>query len=180
MFVKVRIADRDMKEPTENGCDPAHFDDRAITRFKTPGMHRVADNLYVHVSKKGARDWIFRYRGTDGRRHDMGLGYCALFGFDETVAAAIECRRLLYRGLDPIEHRRQLQANERAEKTKLVTREECLDRFAEKRKAKWSTGYTKKWRDTLDRYAGDLLARLSIDAVADAIVIRGLTPAICR
>ena len=61
-----------------------------------------------------------------------------------------------------------------------MTREECLDRFAEKRKAKWSTGYMKKWRHTLDRYAGDLLARLSIDAVDDAIVIRGLTPAICR
>jgi hypothetical protein len=162
---------------------PRTLTDRAITRFKTPGMHRVANSLYVHVSKKGARDWIFRYRGKDGRRHDMGLGSCKLFGFHETMAAAIECRRLLYHGFDPIEHRRGLQAAERAERRKFVSWRDCIDGFEKNRIANWSLSYRKKWRETLDRYAtrfdcgdGAPLAGLSIDLVEERLIIELLEP----
>jgi hypothetical protein len=38
-----------------------------------PGMHCIADNLYLSVVSPASRAWVFRYQRA-GKRREMGLG----------------------------------------------------------------------------------------------------------
>ena len=70
-----------------------------------PGMHGDGDGLYLHVNAAGARSWILRYQ-VNKRRREMGLGAFPLFGLAQARERALEARRLLADGIDPIEARK--------------------------------------------------------------------------
>ena len=66
-------------------------------------MHCDGHGLYLQVSERGA-SWIFRYT-RNGRKPEMGLGSLSLFGIEEARAMALDARKLLHAGIDPLEHR---------------------------------------------------------------------------
>ena len=78
---------------------------RAVETIKKPGLHADGAGLYLHVSRNGARSWIFRWR-RDGRLRDMGLGPLNTVSLAEARDKALACRKLKYDGRDPIEERR--------------------------------------------------------------------------
>src|SRR6516165_4238234 len=96
--------------------------DAKIARLATPGLFAVGGNLYVNVTASGGKQWIFRYRGADGKRHDMGLGSTEVVTLDDARGAALECRRLCAQGGDPLAHRRRMRIAMRLgiEKTAMI------------------------------------------------------------
>lgn len=74
-----------------------------------PGYHADGDGLYLQVTATGARSWILRYQ-LAGKRREMGLGAVALFGLAEARQRALQQRRLLADGVDPIGARRAARA----------------------------------------------------------------------
>ena len=87
--------------------------DTKIARLTTPGLFAVGGNLYVNVTASGGKQWIFRYRGRDGKRHDMGFGSTGLVTLDQARQAALNCRKLRAQGGDPLAHRRLTLAAQR-------------------------------------------------------------------
>ena len=74
------------------------------------GYHADGNGLYLQVTDNGGRSWIFRYM-RHGKRRDMGLGPVYLVGLAEARRRALECRRCLLEGIDPLERKRaQAQA----------------------------------------------------------------------
>src|SRR5215472_2730552 len=71
-------------------------------------MHCDGHGLYLQVSERGA-SWIFRYT-RNGRKPEMGLGSLSLFGIEEARAMALDARKLLHAGIDPLEHRNAVRA----------------------------------------------------------------------
>ena len=70
-----------------------------------PGMHADGDGLYLQVTASGARSWILRYQ-VNKRRREMGLGGFPLFGLADARQRALEARKLVADGIDPIEARK--------------------------------------------------------------------------
>lgn len=70
-----------------------------------PGLHADGDGLYLQVTPGLARSWILRYQ-VHKRRREMGLGGYPLFGLAQARERALEARRLLADGIDPIEARK--------------------------------------------------------------------------
>jgi len=69
------------------------------------GYHADGDGLYLQVTGNGGRSWIFRYQ-RHGKRRDMGLGPAHLVGLAEARRRALEFRRCLLEGIDPLERKR--------------------------------------------------------------------------
>src|SRR5262245_44208870 len=78
-------------------------------RVKKPGLYADGDGLYLQVTPRGSRSWIFRYE-RDGRAHKMGLGPTHLVDLREAREKAQVCRRQLFEGIDPLGEQRTIRA----------------------------------------------------------------------
>jgi hypothetical protein len=84
---------------------------RAVSGLTKPGRHADGGNLYLQISPSGTRQWVFLYE-RHGRQREMGLGSAAPGNMMLGVARekAIEARRQLAQGIDPIEARNGIKA----------------------------------------------------------------------
>ena len=74
-----------------------------------PGAYGDGGGLYLQVRGKAARAWIFRFKRA-GRTRLMGLGSFPAIGLADAREAADAARKLLARGVDPLDARRAEQA----------------------------------------------------------------------
>lgn len=84
--------------------------DRTV-KSATQGRHGDGDGLHLIVSPSGRRSWVLRYQKL-GVRRDMGLGSYPEVGLAEARNAAIDARRSLAAGIDPIQARRSARKAE--------------------------------------------------------------------
>ena len=68
------------------------------------GMHGDGDGLMLVVRASGRKSWLLRYQ-MKGVRRDMGLGRYPEIGLKEARHRALDARRLIGAGSDPIEAR---------------------------------------------------------------------------
>ena len=71
---------------------------------KGPGLYADGGGLYLRVTSTEARMWLYRFQ-LHGRRRDMGLGPTDLYSLAEARQKALEARKLVAEGVDPIEAR---------------------------------------------------------------------------
>ena len=77
----------------------------AVRGITQKGIHHDGGGLYLQVTGKGAKSWIFRYM-RNGRPREMGLGPAHAIPLAEARLRAAACRRMHVDGIDPIEARR--------------------------------------------------------------------------
>lgn len=72
-----------------------------------PGRYSDGGNLYLNVSAKLTKSWVFMYSRDKGPRREMGLGPYPGMTLDMARSKAAEARGILEDGEDPIEFRRK-------------------------------------------------------------------------
>lgn len=77
-----------------------------------PGRYAAGNNLYLFAQQSAdgerlAKFWVFRYRSPLGRRRDAGIGPYPTVTLAEATAKAVEWRRMVKDGRDPILARRE-------------------------------------------------------------------------
>ena len=82
----------------------ARLTERTVQTAKT-GKHGDGDGLYLVVSGTGRKKWVLRYQ-VAGVRKDKGLGAYPAVGLKDARDRAIEARKLVACGIDPIEAER--------------------------------------------------------------------------
>jgi integrase len=94
-----------------------------------PGRHRVAPSLYLYVTPdKRVRRFIFRYtKSSTGRVSEHGLGSLDVLSLAEARAKALDCRRMVAQGQDPVEQKREARTTRLASKTFADVATEFLD-----------------------------------------------------
>jgi integrase len=139
---------------------------RAVQTLKDPGRHADGGNLYLNVSRTGARSWVFMYSRA-GRQREMGLGNAR----DVTLARARELaaghRQALAEGKDPL----ALRAAPRA-----LSFGEAADTYIEAMEESWrNPKHRAQWRMTLTHYAAPIRS-LGVDTISTEDVLRVLKP----
>ena len=76
----------------------------AVTRAKERGTYGDGGGLYLQVARGGTKSWILRYKRAGKTRH-LGLGPLAVVSLREARERAVNARRLLLDGHDPIERK---------------------------------------------------------------------------
>jgi integrase len=140
-----------------------------------PGRYPDAGGLYLVIVGK-SRTWMFRYKRA-GKGHWMGLGPDSLVSLATARDAAIDARRLLRQGIDPIEARRAAKAQAAAEAAPAKTFESAADDYIAAHKAGWKNEkHGKQWRATLEAYAFPLFGQKPVAGITVDDVLDCLTP----
>ena len=132
-----------------------------------PGKYSDGGNLYLIVSKTGAKKWVLRFTWR-GRAKEMGLGSAFSVPLADAREKAAAARRKIARDLNPIEERRRDGGVPTFGELAGEVRESLSAGFRnEKHKA--------QWKSTLETYAAPLRAK-PVDVIAADDVLAALKP----
>jgi integrase len=144
----------------------AHLTARKVETAK-PGKYSDGANLYLVVSKTGARKWVLRFTWR-GRAKEMGLGSTASVTLADAREKAASARRKIAQGLNPIDERKRDDGIPTFGETADDVRETLSAGFRnEKHRA--------QWKSTLETYAAPLRAK-PVDTIATDDVLAVLKP----
>src|SRR5215469_11861745 len=123
---------------------------RQVGTEKGRGLFADGGGLYLRIRDDHSRSWIFRYQ-IRGRRRDMGLGTTDVVTLAEARELALEARRAVARGTDPIDARRGERNRAAIAAAKTMTFVECADAYIAAHEAGWRNAKHKyQWRQTID------------------------------
>jgi integrase len=145
----------------------------AVRRAK-PGMHHDGHGLYLAVGDNGA-SWVLRFT-LHGRAREMGLGSASVFGLAEARAKAIDAKKLLHDGHDPIEVRKATRAQAQLDAARSITFKRVAEEYIQSHEAGWSAVHRRQWRNTLAQHVYPVLGGLPIGAIDTALVMRAIKP----
>jgi len=143
-----------------------HLTARKVETAK-PGKYGDGANLYLVVSKTGARKWVLRFTWRSEPR-EMGLGSATTVSLADAREKAATERRKIARGINPIEERkRAVGIPTFGEVADDVRQSLSLGFRNEKHKA--------QWKSTLENYAAPLRAK-PVDTIGTDDVLAVLKP----
>ena len=145
-----------------------------------PGMHADGNGLYLRVQDSGAKGWIFRFQ-LNGKRREMGIGTLADLPAKEARGKAAELGAQLRSGTDPIEKRKQDEADAvaaaKAAEAHATTFDEAAAEYIKTHKAGWkNTKHAQQWENTIAAYASPIIGTKSVGLVTTEDVLRILKP----
>jgi integrase len=113
-----------------------------------PGKYSDGGNLYLIVSKSGARKWVLRFTWR-GRAREMGLGSAVSFPLADAREKAAGARRKIAQGLNPVDERKRTRG--------VPTFAEMADQVREALSAGFRNEKHKaQWKSSLATYAAPL------------------------
>lgn len=149
---------------------------RKVDTVKEPGLYADGGGLYLQVTAKGAKTWIFRFQ-LAGKRRDMGLGSVASVSLADAREKAAAALREVRAGVDPIEARKAAEQRAKLEAARAMTFEECASAFVASHRAGWKNAkHAAQWTSTLATYAFPVLGKLPVADVDTALVVKVLSP----
>lgn len=149
---------------------------RRVQTEKAPGMFADGNGLYLQVTPGGAKSWIFRY-SIGGRRREMGLGPVALVSLAEAREKALESRKLVFAGSDPLEARKAAAAAAIASVVHAITFRECAASYIDVMKSGWSNAkHADQWTSSLATYAHPTIGDVTVSLIDTPMVLKVLEP----
>lgn len=151
----------------------------ALLKEGKPGQHAVGNGLYLKVSGPGIGSWFFRYK-IDGKTRRMGLGKAGTASASnkdpltlaEASKATLEPRSWLSKGLDPLEHRNELQ---RQKETVSATFDSLAANYIAAHRVGWKNAkHAQQWENTLKTYASPVIGKLSPGDITTAHILKVL------
>lgn len=148
----------------------------AVQRASKPGLYCDGGGLNLRVSPTGTKSWALRYM-LNGRAREMGLGPWPLRSLAEAREKALEARRLLLDGKDPIEARKETRNKRALDAAKAISFDRCAKEYIEGHKAGWKNPkHAVQWENSLTAYASPVLGKLSVSDIDTALIMRVLQP----
>ena len=140
-------------------------------KAKTAGPGRHGDSavkgLMLVVQPGGSRSWLLRYQ-VAGKRHDMGLGSYPDIGLSRARERAMDARRLIAEGRDPIAAREPVLS---------LTFKAAAEALIESKRSGWRNAkHAAQWGSTLEAFAYPKLGGMDVKAIDTAHVLEVLQP----
>jgi hypothetical protein len=141
-----------------------------LVRNAPPGRHHDGDGLYLDVKPSGSRSWTLRAQ-KNGRRRDYGLGPYPVVSLADAREAAMQIRRQLHQGVDPLAERARAKAE------RVVTFKEAAEKCIQAKAHEWSNDkHAYQWRQSLETYAYPHIGDLSVRDIETAHIVGLLEP----
>lgn len=135
--------------------------------------------LYLKTTASGSASWIYRWRDRlTGRLRDKGLGSVADVSLAEAREEAINCRRQVLAGLDPIAEALERRSELAEERASLKTFEEVSKAYysAKVQPTGHSEKHKKRWQSIMREHVYPGLGPVYVHAATTADVRAALEP----
>jgi integrase len=134
--------------------------------------------LRLDVDARGGCSWVFRFKSpVTGKERYMGLGSASDVSLSQAREAAGEARRLIGKGIDPIEHRNNRRAAAKMEAARSVTFRQYAEGYITRMEAGWKNSkHRQQWTNSLKTYAFPLIGQTPIGNIDTSDVMKVLTP----
>lgn len=140
------------------------------------GMHPDGGNLWLQVSAAGTRSWSFRFT-MHGKQREMGLGPLTTITLAEARAKALEARKQLLDGIDPIEARKALRTRAALAAATAMTFKACAEAYIDAHKAGWKNPvHAAQWPATMQAYVYPAIGDTPVQSVDVDHVLKVLNP----
>ena len=151
---------------------------KSVEAIKEVGYHTCAKGLYLQVSKQGTKSWLFRYTSPiTKKRREMGLGSLDFVSLAEARQLAVDNKRLVIHGKDPIEERKQSQLQKQLEQARNLTFREVAEACIQSKSHGWKNAkHAQQWTNSLEAYVFPILGHLPISEVSTDLVLKILDP----
>ncbi|MEW8474899.1 MAG: integrase arm-type DNA-binding domain-containing protein [Candidatus Thiodiazotropha endolucinida] len=134
-----------------------------------PGKYDDGGGLKLVVSNAGAKKWVLRFT-INGKRREMGLGSYPDVKLGEARNDASDYRKLVTKGVDPIEARR-------IEKVEIPTFTTCAALYIRAHRRSWKNAkHARQWVSTLKTYARPEIGTKKVDAITTEDILKILQP----
>jgi integrase len=166
-----------------------------VAREKRPGLYGDGGGLYLHVTARGSKSWIFRYwiaardpttgdvvrdpttNKAIGRSREMGLGSCITVSLAEARERALECRKLREKDIDPIDAREAARRQVAMERARSLKFKEAAATYMAAHRVAWKNDkHAGQWTATLQTYAYPLLGDVPVHAIDTALIMKVIEP----
>jgi len=149
---------------------------RTVAALSETGRYADGGGLYLQISKAGTKAWIFRFT-LDGRPRHMGLGPTHTVTLAEARDEALQCRKMLRDGIDPIDARRTKRAARLKEAVSAMTFRKCAESYIKSHAAGWkNVKHARQWSSTLETYAYPIFGTLPVDMIDTGLVMKVIDP----
>ncbi len=109
---------------------------RAVTAANEPGLYSDGGGLYLQVARGGSKSWVYRYM-LRRRARDMGLGGVDVVSLAEAREKALEARKLVKAGIDPIDARNAEHTRQAVDAATSRSFRECTERYIASHERGW-------------------------------------------
>lgn len=145
-----------------------------INKLTRPGLYGDGGGLALQVQSGPTKSWVFRYMRA-GQPHKMGLGPLALVSLAEAREKALQAKKLLLAGIDPLQARADERAQAAADALRTITFKECARRYIADHRTSWKNAkHAAQWESTLETYAEPIIGTLTAQVVDTTAVMKVL------
>ena len=151
---------------------------RSVETTTEIGYHRCDRGLYLQVAGSGTKSWLFRYKSpVTAKQREMGLGSLNLVPLAAARDIAVECRRQVLSGLDPLEERARNKRARHLEQARSITFQEAAELCIASKKPEWKNAkHAQQWTNTLTTYAYPVFGTLSVSDLDTDLVLKAIEP----
>lgn len=147
-----------------------------VSKMSKPGLYGDGGGLTLQITRAGVKSWLFRYM-REGKAYGMGLGATHTIGLSEARQKALDARKLLADGLNPMIVKKQKLLAVALEHAKMMTFDQCAAAYIEAHKASWKNAkHIGQWTNTLATYASPVFGQQSVANVDTALIMKCLSP----
>jgi len=136
-----------------------------------PGKHADVHGLYLVVRPNGGRSWMLRYQHK-GRRRDFGLGPVHDVSLAEARAAAMDIRKMVRAGLDPVEQRGLKRPSRASRPTFEAVARKCYESL---RKG-WKDRRNASWISSFENHVFPLIGSKPVDTIDSKAALSVMEP----
>ncbi len=151
---------------------------KSVEAIKEIGYHNCAQGLYLQVSKQGTKSWLYRYTSPLTKtRREMGLGSFNFVSLAQARQYAIDGKRLVINGKDPIEERKKEQIKVQLKQTRNMTFKEIAEACIAAKAPEWkSAKHSQQWSNSLEAHAFPILGEMPISDISTDLILKVLEP----
>lgn len=147
-----------------------------VSKLTKPGLYGDGGGLTLQITPTGAKSWLFRYM-VAGKPFGMGLGPTHTVSLAEARQKALEARKLLIDGINPLVAKKQSQVAAALANAKMMTFDQCAEAYILAHKASWKNAkHADQWTNTLNTYASPVFGGLPVAEIDTGLVVKCLAP----
>ena len=147
-----------------------------VTRLTKPGLYGDGGGLTLQITPTGAKSWLFRYM-VSGKSFGMGLGPTHTVSLAEARQKALDARKLLLDGINPLAAKKQKQIAAALADAKMMTFDQCAEAYILAHRAGWKNAkHGDQWTNTLNTYASPVFGHLPVADIDTSLVVKCLAP----